>query len=256
MPIAFSCACGKQLRAQDNCAGQPTKCPACGQPLTVPPANQSAQPIAAKPTSPPPAAWVNEVPTLDLVRKGNPMKKYLLAGGLALGAVLAVAAGWSVLGGKSSTTDNNTEAGDKDKQASKDGKPSQSDEQLTTITPDGYAFRMPVPGYNIPMDVSVWKGHFQIKRIDYEKDMHRLVFLLQTDRPFAFTDDGFTAPMRFYDADSVSMVEQPNLKFEHNITTLQPGERTRLYLTLPDDEILKKTKSAKAVLKGFFTKDK
>lgn len=36
MPISFSCACGKELRARDELAGRKTKCPACSEILTIP----------------------------------------------------------------------------------------------------------------------------------------------------------------------------------------------------------------------------
>jgi uncharacterized Tic20 family protein len=37
MPIEFRCVrCGKSLRTGDETAGQPAKCPACGETLTVP----------------------------------------------------------------------------------------------------------------------------------------------------------------------------------------------------------------------------
>jgi hypothetical protein len=36
MPIQFSCACGRQLQASDEHAGRRTRCPACGQEMTIP----------------------------------------------------------------------------------------------------------------------------------------------------------------------------------------------------------------------------
>ncbi|MBY0459848.1 MAG: hypothetical protein K2V38_21225 [Gemmataceae bacterium] len=36
MPIDFDCACGRHFRVGDGFAGKRTKCPACGDPLTVP----------------------------------------------------------------------------------------------------------------------------------------------------------------------------------------------------------------------------
>lgn len=36
MPIDFSCACGKRLRAKDHHAGKQTTCPQCGEPVEVP----------------------------------------------------------------------------------------------------------------------------------------------------------------------------------------------------------------------------
>jgi hypothetical protein len=88
--------------------------------------------------------------------------------------------------------------------------------------------------------------------VTHDQDNNQVVFLLKTKRAFKFTDDGFTAPLRFYDEDGVSLVKDANLKFEAKLTTLKVGENTRLYLTLPDEDTLKKTKKCQAVIKGFF----
>ncbi len=45
MSIAVACACGKRFKAKDEYAGKRAKCPACGQPLTIP------QPPPAKPAT-------------------------------------------------------------------------------------------------------------------------------------------------------------------------------------------------------------
>jgi len=111
---------------------------------------------------------------------------------------------------------------------------------------------LPVPDCDIPCDISVWKDSFALVKVTHSKDDNQIVFLLKTKRQFAFTDDGFTAPMRFFDHDGVNLVNYANLKFEQNITTLKVGENTRLYLTLPDEKTLKKTKRCEAVIKGFF----
>jgi RsiW-degrading membrane proteinase PrsW (M82 family) len=42
MPISVTCACGKKLKAPDSAAGKRSKCPACGQPVTVPTLEESA----------------------------------------------------------------------------------------------------------------------------------------------------------------------------------------------------------------------
>ena len=36
MPISVSCKCGKRFKARDEYAGRHTKCPSCGEPLTIP----------------------------------------------------------------------------------------------------------------------------------------------------------------------------------------------------------------------------
>ncbi len=36
MSISFACDCGKQLKVADAHAGKRAKCPACGNPVTVP----------------------------------------------------------------------------------------------------------------------------------------------------------------------------------------------------------------------------
>ena len=79
MTIAFSCTCGKQLRAPESCIGLQSKCPACGVQVLVPaavaddPAPEPTQAVTAPapaPASPVPAAaapadlkMVGEVPS-------------------------------------------------------------------------------------------------------------------------------------------------------------------------------------------------
>src|SRR5258708_3635722 len=36
MPIVVACQCGKRFKAGDQFAGKRTRCPGCGQPLTIP----------------------------------------------------------------------------------------------------------------------------------------------------------------------------------------------------------------------------
>jgi hypothetical protein len=120
-----------------------------------------------------------------------------------------------------------------------------------TKSPAG-SIKLPIPDYEIPCDVSVWKDSFTILKVSHDKDNNQVVFLLKTKRAFAFTDDGFVAPMRFFDEDGVNLVNEANLKFEADITKLKVGENTRMYLTLPDEDTLKKTKKCQAVIKGFF----
>lgn len=119
-------------------------------------------------------------------------------------------------------------------------------------TTGGASIKLPIPDYEIPCDVSAWKDSFTILKVTHDKDNNQVVFLLKTKRAFAFTDDGFTAPMRFFDEDGVNLVKDANLKFEGDITKLKSGENTRMYLTLPDEDTLKKTKKCQAVIKGFF----
>src|SRR5262245_41373778 len=68
-----------------------------------------------------------------------------------------------------------------------------------------YVFKLPIPEFDIPCDVSVWKGSFQITKVSHNKDEGKVVFLLKTLKQFKFTDDGFTAPLRFFDEDNVSL---------------------------------------------------
>lgn len=44
MSISVICQCGKKFHAKDEHAGARTKCPVCGQPLTIPKAGPAAQP--------------------------------------------------------------------------------------------------------------------------------------------------------------------------------------------------------------------
>jgi hypothetical protein len=114
---------------------------------------------------------------------------------------------------------------------------------------------LPIPDHDIPCNIGAWRGSFTLLRMDYEKkDKDRqIVFLLRTERKFTFGDDGFTATLRFLDEDNVNMVEGKNLRFANDITKLRIGDVTRLYLTLPDEGVLNKTKKCEAVNKGFFT---
>ncbi|HEV3338791.1 MAG TPA: HEAT repeat domain-containing protein [Pirellulales bacterium] len=64
MSISVVCQCGKKFQAKDEHAGARTKCPVCGQPLTIPAANGStptARP-AAPPASPKPSVAPAEAP--------------------------------------------------------------------------------------------------------------------------------------------------------------------------------------------------
>jgi hypothetical protein len=54
MAIAFSCTCGKHLRARDEFAGRRIKCPGCQNLLTIPVAAEVSAPAAAR-AAPPPA---------------------------------------------------------------------------------------------------------------------------------------------------------------------------------------------------------
>ena len=62
MSIAFSCECGRNLRAGPNLAGKKTKCPGCGAVLTIPAASEEAAsappPPAPRPKPAPAAAQV------------------------------------------------------------------------------------------------------------------------------------------------------------------------------------------------------
>jgi hypothetical protein len=68
MSIAFSCACGRNLRAGPHLAGKKTKCPGCGAVLTIPAASEEAAPAAPaaapapKPRPAPAAAQVTAPP--------------------------------------------------------------------------------------------------------------------------------------------------------------------------------------------------
>src|SRR5262249_3004329 len=90
-----------------------------------------------------------------------------------------------------------------------------------TKTPAGASIKLPIPDYEIPCDISVWKDSFTVLKVTHDKDNNQVVFLLKTKRAFAFTDDGFVAPLRFFDEDGVNLVNDTNLKFEADITKLK-----------------------------------
>jgi hypothetical protein len=54
MSIAFSCACGRNLRAGPHLAGKKTKCPGCGAVLTIPAESEEAAPAVAPAPAPRP----------------------------------------------------------------------------------------------------------------------------------------------------------------------------------------------------------
>ncbi len=121
-----------------------------------------------------------------------------------------------------------------------------------------YLIKLPIPDRNIPVDLSVWKGSFLVTKVAYEPDERKVVFTLKTERAFQFTDDGFVAPLRLFDEEGVNLAseKETNLKFEGDITKLKVGDTTRMYLALPDEEILKKVKRGQAIIKGFFADKK
>jgi hypothetical protein len=113
--------------------------------------------------------------------------------------------------------------------------------------------KLPIPDHEIECDLGLWKGNFTITKISYDKDDNELVFILKAVRDFSFTDDGFRS-IKFFDQDDVDMVNKQNLSFDPEPKGLKRGESTRARLTLPDEEILKKTKRCAAVPTGFFQK--
>src|SRR5262245_10140857 len=65
--ISFRCTCGQTLQAQDEYAGQLTRCPACGVELAIPRPAGAIQPALgvvppAAPAPPPPAAYAPGLP--------------------------------------------------------------------------------------------------------------------------------------------------------------------------------------------------
>jgi S1-C subfamily serine protease len=138
------------------------------------------------------------------------------------------------------------------------GKPTKPDPEpdtekkgVTTTATD----KLPVPKYNkIPMDLSAWKRTFTIQKITYDPENEELVFLVKAKKNFAFTDDGYDHPFEFLDEDGVNMTNVKNLKWDKDPKGLRIGEATRVHLSLPDEEILDKTKKTQAVVQGFFNK--
>jgi len=113
--------------------------------------------------------------------------------------------------------------------------------------------KLPIPDQNIECDLGLWKGNFTITKITYDKDDNEIVFILKAVRDFSFTDDGFRS-IKFFDEDDVDMVNKQNLNFDPEPKGLKRGESTRARLTLPDEDVLKKTKRCAAVPTGFFQK--
>jgi hypothetical protein len=120
--------------------------------------------------------------------------------------------------------------------------------QETKASPRGD--QLPVPDRAIPMDLSAWKPNLVIKKMTYNKDDNQVVFVVQAKKNFTFTDKGYDAPFEFLDEEGVSMTQGKNLRWEKEPRKLRQGEATRVYLELPDDEILTKAKKARAVVNG------
>jgi hypothetical protein len=119
---------------------------------------------------------------------------------------------------------------------------------------DPYVVKLPIPEYEIMCDLTAWKMDFIVQKTTYDEENKEIVFLLKSRRAFTFTDDGFLAPLRFLDEDGVNMIKDKNLRFDPEPIKLKAGEVTRCYLSLPDEDILKKTKKARAILMGIFKK--
>jgi hypothetical protein len=102
---------------------------------------------------------------------------------------------------------------------------------------------LPVEGYELPLDVSSWDKAFQVVKITYDKDANEVIFLLKTKDDYAAKQQ---TTFGFFDEDDVNLVKKPNVKFEPALNTLIKGESTRCHLSLPDEEILKKTKKVTA----------
>ena len=113
---------------------------------------------------------------------------------------------------------------------------------------------LPVPGYRIPMDIKAWKRTLTVVKMTYSKDDNNITFLVKAKRNFSFQDDGYDAIFEFLDKDGVNMVKTKNVSWEDPPKSLRANQVTRVTLELPDEDILKETKKAQAVVKGFFNK--
>lgn len=71
MPIAFTCACGKKIKAKDEWAGKRIKCPGCGQPVRIPAAGGDPPSRLAKPAAKPAGAGA---PSTKTAKKTAPAK--------------------------------------------------------------------------------------------------------------------------------------------------------------------------------------
>jgi hypothetical protein len=110
------------------------------------------------------------------------------------------------------------------------------------------------PTTRFPWTVSAWKKVFTIEKITFDKENNQVVFLVKAKKNFTFKDDGFDATFEFLDDEGVSLTKGKNLSWDKEPKELRNGEKTRVALEVPDDEILQKTKKARAVVKGFFNK--
>lgn len=113
--------------------------------------------------------------------------------------------------------------------------------------------KLPIPGFDITCNTSLWNGAFTIKKMTYDKENNQIVFVLEATRDFTFKDDGFES-IKFYDEDGVDMIRKKNVQFEVDPKTLKSGEATRARMDVPDEKILKQTKKCTAVASGFFMK--
>src|SRR5262249_2001598 len=82
--ITFNCQCGKQLKAPDEFTGRQTRCPGCGQSVTVPPPGELTQALPA-PTMGQQFAQIAASPP-----ESNPFTKPKTSGKAAASLVLGI----------------------------------------------------------------------------------------------------------------------------------------------------------------------
>jgi hypothetical protein len=113
--------------------------------------------------------------------------------------------------------------------------------------------KLPIPGFDVPCNVSLWNGSFTVKKMTHDRENNQIVFVLEAVRNFTFQDDGFES-IKFYDEDGVDMIKKKNVQFDPVPRTLKRGEATRARMDVPDEKILQQTRKCTAVASGFFKK--
>lgn len=99
--------------------------------------------------------------------------------------------------------------------------------------------KLPVDKYDLPLDLTAGSKFFEFLKMKYDKDDNQLVFVVKTKAGF---QQGGQLRFTFLDEDEVNLNKDNHPKFDPPLDRVTTGENTRIYLLLPGEDILKKTK--------------
>jgi hypothetical protein len=99
--------------------------------------------------------------------------------------------------------------------------------------------KLPVEKYDLPLDLSGGSKFFEFLKMKYDKDANQIVFVVKTKSGF---QGGGQLRFAFLDEDDVDVNKDNEPKFNPTLDRVVAGENTRMHLTLPAEDVLKKTK--------------